>query len=149
EIAVPGGFSGSGDLVRMANLEDLRGQVDVNEAELAKMRMGQRAEGTSDAYPDHHYAAHVVKLYPQVDKQKGTLRIEVQIEKPDEQLWPDMSARIVFLAPLQGSPGTTGVLIPRSAVRTDAQGSYAWGLYDGHVQGDPITTGPQLVAQHT
>src|SRR5262249_15929628 len=28
EIAVPGGFSGSGDLIRMANLEDLRGQVD-------------------------------------------------------------------------------------------------------------------------
>src|SRR5262249_8887566 len=29
EIAVPGGFSGSGDLIRMANLDDLRGQVDV------------------------------------------------------------------------------------------------------------------------
>ena len=32
EIAVPGGFSGSGDLIRMANLDDLRGQVDVTEA---------------------------------------------------------------------------------------------------------------------
>jgi RND family efflux transporter MFP subunit len=147
EIAVPGGFSGSGDLVRMANLEDLRGQVDVTEAELAKIRMGQRAEVTPDAYPDHHYAAHVVKLYPQVDKQKGTLRIEAQIEKPDEQLWPDMSARIVFLKPLQGSPGTTGVLIPRSAVRTDEQGSYAWVLRDGHVQRTPITTGPEFADQ--
>ena len=147
EIAVPGGFSGSGDLVRMANLEDLRGQVDVTEAELAKIRMGQRAEVTPDAYPDHHYAAHVVKLYPQVDKQKGTLRIEAQIEKPDEQLWPDMSARIVFLEPLEGAPGTTGVLMPRSAVRTDKQGSYAWVLRDGHVQRTPITTGPEFADQ--
>jgi RND family efflux transporter MFP subunit len=147
EIAVPGGFSGSGDLVRMANLEDLRGQVDVTEAELAKIRMGQRAEVVPDAYPDHHYAAHVVKLYPQVDKQKGTLRIEVQIEKPDEQLWPDMSARITFLEPLQGGAGATGVLLPRSAVRSGPQGSYAWVLDDGHVRRIPITTGPEFADQ--
>ena len=37
EIAVPGGFSGSGDLIRMANLDDLRGQVDITESELAKV----------------------------------------------------------------------------------------------------------------
>ena len=35
EIAVPGGFSGSGDLIRMANLEDLRGQVDITESDLS------------------------------------------------------------------------------------------------------------------
>jgi multidrug efflux pump subunit AcrA (membrane-fusion protein) len=93
EIAVPGGFSGSGDLIRMANLEDLRGQVDITESELAKVRMEQRAEVVPDAYPDRKYAARVVKLYPQVDRQKGTLRVEVQIEKPDDFLWPDMSAR--------------------------------------------------------
>src|SRR5204862_246577 len=66
EIAVPGGFAGSGDLIRMANLHDLRGQVDVTESELAKVHMGQRAELVPDAYPDRRYRAHVVKLYPQV-----------------------------------------------------------------------------------
>ena len=144
EIAVPGGFSGSGDLIRMANLEDLRGQVDVTEAELAKIRMGQRAEVVPDAYPDKHYAAHVVKLYPQVDKQKGTLRVEVQIEKLDENLWPDMSARITFLEPLQGAPA---VLVPRSAVRQGPQGTYTWVLEDGHVRRTPITTGPDFADQ--
>ena len=64
EIAVPGGFAGSGDLIRMANLEDLRGQVDITESELAKVRMNQRAEVTPDAYPDHKYPAHVVKSLP-------------------------------------------------------------------------------------
>jgi RND family efflux transporter MFP subunit len=147
EIAVPGGFSGSGDLIRMANLEDLRGQVDVTEAELAKIRMGQRAEVVPDAYPDRRYAAHVVKLYPQVDKQKGTLRIEVQIEKPDENLWPDMSARITFLEPLQGTRDSSAVLVPRSAVRQSPQGTYAWVLRDGRVQRTPVTTGPEFADQ--
>jgi RND family efflux transporter MFP subunit len=146
EIAVPGGFSGSGDLIRMANLEDLRGQVDVTEGELAKIRMGQRAEVVPDAYPDRRYAAHVVKLYPQVDKQKGTLRIEVQIEKPDENLWPDMSARITFLEPLQGTSGAA-VLVPRSAVRQGPQGTYAWVLEDGRVRRTPVTTGPEFADQ--
>jgi HlyD family secretion protein len=147
EIAVPGGFSGSGDLIRMANLEDLRGQVDVTEAELAKIRMGQRAEVVPDAYPDRRYAAHVVKLYPQVDKQKGTLRVEVQIEKLDENLWPDMSARITFLEPLQGTPGSSAILVPHSAVRQGPQGAFVWVLRDGRVQRTPVTTGPAFADQ--
>ncbi len=147
EIAVPGGFSGSGDLIRMANLEDLRGQVDVTEAELAKIRMGQRAEVVPDAYPDRRYAAHVVKLYPQVDRQKGTLRVEVQIERPDEHLWPDMSARITFLEPAAGAPGAAVILMPRSALRASPQGPYAWVLRDGRVRRTPITPGPEFADQ--
>ena len=147
EIATPGGFSGSGDLIRMANLEDLRGQVDITEAELAKIRIGQHAEVVPDAYPDRHYPAHVVKLYPQVDKQKGTLRVEVQIEHPDDQLWPDMSARITFLEPMAGAPGGQGILMPRSAVRSSPQGTYAWVIHDGQVRRTPITTGPTFADQ--
>lgn len=140
EIAVPGGFSGSGDLIRMANLESLRGQVDVTEAELAKIRIGQRADVVPDARPDRHYAAHVVKLYPQVDRQKGTLRVEVQIEQPDDDLWPDMSARITFLEPVKSAAGGA-ILVPRSAVRSDAQGSYAWVVDDGQVRRTQLELG--------
>jgi RND family efflux transporter MFP subunit len=148
EIAVPGGFSGSGDLIRMANLEDLRGQVDITEAEVGKIRIGQRAEVTPDAHPDRRYAARVVKLYPQVDKQKGTLRVEVHIERPDEHLWPDMSARITFLEPVQAAaPGGATVLLPRSAVRTSPQGAYAWVLHDGRAYRTPIATGPEFSDQ--
>jgi len=141
EIAVPGGFAGSGDLIRMANLDDLRGQVDVTESELAKIRLGQRAELVPDAYPDRRYRAHVVKLYPQVDRQKGTLRIEVQIEEPDDLLWPDMSARITFLEPLATATGHPGVLVPRSAIRGTPEAPFAWQVTDRHVHRVPLTLG--------
>jgi HlyD family secretion protein len=141
EIAVPGGFAGSGDLIRMANLEDLRGQVDVTESELAKVRIGQRAEVVPDAYPDRRYTAKVVKLYPQVDRQKGTLRVEVQIERPDDSLWPDMSVRIAFLEPVRSSDGRAAVLVPRSAVREEGGTSYAWSVEGGHVRRVPLTLG--------
>jgi RND family efflux transporter MFP subunit len=135
EIAVPGGFSGSGDLIRMANLDDLRGQVDVTESELAKLRLGQRAEVVPDAYPDARFAAHVVKLYPQVDRQKGTLRVEVQIEQPnDARLWPDMSARITFFAPLVAAPDAAAVVVPRAAVHTDGNAHFVWLVDDGRLR---------------
>ena len=146
EIAVPGGFAGSGDLIRLANLSDMRAQVDVNEADLNRVRMGQPAEVAPDAYPDAQYAAEVVKLYPQVDRQKGTLRVEVRIRAPDERLLPDMSARITFLAE-PPSPGnlaaqTPVVLVPAAALRRDTHGSnFVWVVNDGRAHRVMVETG--------
>jgi HlyD family secretion protein len=140
EIAVPGGFAGSGDLIRMANLDDLRGQVDVTESEVARVHLGQRADVVPDAFSDKRYRARVVKLYPQVDRQKGTLRIEVHNEQPDELLAPDMSVRITYLEPA-ASAGATSVLVPLGAVRGDAQHPFAWRVADGRVSEAPLTLG--------
>lgn len=135
EIAVPGGFEGSGELIRMANLEDMRAELDVNESDLSRVRMGQPAEVKPDAYQDRSYAARVVKLYPQINRQKGTLKVEVGIEKPDEWLRPDMSVRITFLAEaapvVAGEPEAALVLAPREALRSDGAGSYVWVVTSG------------------
>jgi RND family efflux transporter MFP subunit len=143
EIAVPGGFAGSGDLIRLANLNDIRAEVDVNEADLNRVHMGQPAEVTPDAYPDARYPAEVVKLYPQVDRQKGTLKIEVHIPKPDARLLPDMSARIAFLsepAP-PGQAEAAVVLAPAAALRRDERGdTFVWIVADGRVHRGRVET---------
>lgn len=143
EIAVPGGFAGSGDLVRIANLSDMRAEVDVNEADLDRVRMGGAARVTPDAYPDRHYAAQVVKLYPQVDRQKGTLKVEVKILEPDDKLLPDMSARVTFLGepPAEGSAAEQKVvLVPPAALRRDNEGSFVWRVENGRVQRAAVET---------
>lgn len=133
EIAVPGGFAGSGDLIRMANLSDLRAEVDVNEADIIHVRLGQPAEVTPDAYPEERHKAEVVKLYPQVDRQKGTLKVEVRVLKPDGKLLPDMSVRVTFFEPLP--PQATrrpSVLVPEPALRRDSDGAtFVWVVADG------------------
>jgi RND family efflux transporter MFP subunit len=141
EIAVPGGFAGSGELVRMANLEDLRAEVDVNEADLARVAMDQPAEVIPDAYPDRPYAARVVKMYPQINRQKGTLKVEVRIAEPDAWLKPDMSVRINFLA--EAKPDAAGdskpiVLAPRAAVRAEGGASFAWVVTEGRLRRQPL-----------
>jgi len=147
EIAVPGGFAGSGDLVRMANLTDIRAEVDVNEADLNRIHLGQRAQVTPDAYPDARYAAEVVKLYPQVDRQKGTLKVEVHVLEPDARLLPDMSARITFLAdrPVTPEAERPAVLIPASALRRDAAGNmFVWVVRDGRARQVAIETAGEV-----
>ncbi len=150
EIAVPGGFSGSGDLVRLANLADIRAEVDVNEADLSRVHMGQPALVTPDAYPDARYDAEVVKMYPQVDRQKGTLKIEVHVLKPEARLLPDMSARITFLAEprTDGQAEKAAVLVPAAAVQRDARGdNVVWVVTDGRAQQTRVETAGEVSGQ--
>ena len=139
EMATPGGFAGSGELIRMANLEEMRAEVEVSETDLARVWLGQPAQVTPDAYPESRYAARVVKLYPQINRQKGTLRVEVRIDLPDEKLRPDMSARIDFLSRSGAdSGGPSRVTIPAEALRRDDEGDFVWLVRDGRVRRRPI-----------
>jgi RND family efflux transporter MFP subunit len=143
EIAVPGGFAGSGDLVRLANLSDMRAEVDVNEADLNRVHMGQVAEVVPDAYPDRPYKAGVVKLYPQVDRQKGTLKVEVKILDADEKLLPDMSARVTFFADPspQAATSATTVVVPETALHKDDRGDpVVWVVNDGRARRTRVET---------
>jgi RND family efflux transporter MFP subunit len=142
EIAVPGGFAGSGDLIRLANTDEMRAEIDVNEADLSKISMGQPARVIPDAYPDRRYAAEVIKLYPQINRQKGTLRVEVRIVEPDAMLRPDMSARIDFL--WEAAPPTSGetsVLVPARALRGGDEGRFVWLVTGGQVRRRPVEIG--------
>jgi HlyD family secretion protein len=154
EVAVPGGFSGSGDLLRLANLAELRAELDVNEADLPRVRLGQHAEVTPDAYPEAHYAALVVKLAPQVDRQKGTREVEVRVLEPDDRLLPDMSVRVVFLADLyELDPGAAagesasraGAVIPRAALhRGDDGRAHVWVVEGGRARRVSVEAEPAV-----
>jgi RND family efflux transporter MFP subunit len=152
EIAVPGGFSGSGDLLRLANLAELRAELDVNEADLPRVHLGQAAEIVPDAFPETGYPGRVVKLAPQIDRQKGTREVEVVVLEPDDRLLPDMSVRVVFLETLgPEAPGGgtdelgAGAVVPRAALRRDAGGrSFVWVVRDGRAERAPLVLGETL-----
>jgi RND family efflux transporter MFP subunit len=142
EIAVPGGFAGSGELIRLANMSELRAEVDINESDLSKITIGQPAEVVPDAFPDQRYRATVVKLYPQINRQKGTLKVEVKILEPDEKLRPDMSVRITFLREAQPAPGGEGaVLAQREALRSENGASFVWVVTQGRLRRQAVETG--------
>ena len=141
EIAVPGGFAGAGDLIRIANLSDLRGQVDINEVDFRRVRMGQQAEVVPDAYPDRKYPAQVVKIYPQADRQKGTLKVEVKLANTDEYLRPDMSVRINFLVEAAKDGAAPRVLAPKTALRGEGVNTFVWTVQGEQARRVSVRTG--------
>ena len=102
ELVTPQSFGGprgpSTSLIALADPNDLQVEIDVNESDLAKISPGQRCRVTPEAFADKHYAGTVAEIAPEANRQKGTLQIKVQIEKPDHFLTPELSARVDFLA---------------------------------------------------
>jgi len=145
EIALPGNFAGAGDLIRIANLNDLRGEVDINEVDFRHVRMGQKTDIVPDAYPDRKYPAHVVKIYPQANRQKGTLKVEVKLTKTDEYLRPDMSIRINFLAePAKNNSSAPRIMVPKTAVRGTGERAFVWTVRNEHIMRVPVRVGDNV-----
>jgi HlyD family secretion protein len=103
ELVTPQSFGGtrgpSTALISVGDPKDLQVEIDMNEADLAKVFLGQKCRVSPEAYPDHTYAGSVAEIAPEASRQKGTLQIKVQIQAPDKYLTPELSAKVDFLAP--------------------------------------------------
>ncbi len=133
---------GATDIVQLADTEDMRAEVDINEAEIAKVAMGSPATVVPDAYPDRRFNASLVKIYPAADRQKGTVKIEVQIDKPDLQVTkPEMSVKVGFLDGRPTAGNEPLLIVPKDAVRADGGETYVWAVRGGLARRVPIVRG--------
>ena len=69
------------------------------EANVAKVANGQPAEVTVEAIPDRRYKAVLRQVIPTADRTKATVQVKVTILEKDEDLKPEMSAKVTFLEP--------------------------------------------------
>ena len=103
ELVTPQSFGGtrgpSTAVLAVADLQDLQVEIDVSEADLAKISLGQRCQVSPEAYPDRHYEGVVAEISPEANRQKGTLQIKVQIKQPDRFLTPELTAKVEFMPP--------------------------------------------------
>lgn len=101
ELVTPQSFGGtrgpSTAVLAVADLQDLQVEIEVNEADLAKISLSQRAQVSPEAYPDKHYEGVVAEVSPEANRQKGTLQIKVQIKQPDRFLTPELTAKVEFV----------------------------------------------------
>jgi len=113
-----------GQVVALADLNDLQVELDIAQDDFAKLGAKQKATLSVDAYPDRKYDGQIHEISPEANRQKATVQVKVQILNPDEYLRPEMNATVKFLADDTKKTTTSqsaGVLIPTSAVR-DADG---------------------------
>ena len=107
----------------MADLNDLQVELDIAQADFARLGPDQKAVVTTDAYPDKQYDGEIAQISPEANRQKATVQVKVQVlnpnKYPDVQLRPEMNATVRFLAndKPQGAKEPTGVFVPSTAMR--------------------------------
>lgn len=122
ETVAPQGFGGAGSagatFAVIVDLGSLEMEADINEQNLGRLSIGQKAQVTLDAYPDRPYEARLRQIVPTADRQKGSVKVKVEILGRDARVLPEMSCRVVFLAPQArlDAEAKPKVMVPASSV---------------------------------
>ena len=130
-------------IVTMADLATLEVEVDVNEAYIARVRNGQAARITLDAYPDTSFAGEVRQVVPTADRQKATVQVKVAILDRDPRILPEMGAQVVFVSGNDASASATPrrVLVPAAAVRGEGDSARVWVVEEHKVHARTVQLG--------
>ncbi len=136
----------SGAIVALADLATLEVEADVAEANVAKVGNGQPAEVTVEAIPDRRYEAVLRQVIPTADRTKATVMVKVTILDKDEDLKPEMSAKVTFLEPEpeggeEPEEAPAVVLVPSEAVVSRDSRSVVFLVREGRVQERPVVLG--------
>jgi multidrug efflux pump subunit AcrA (membrane-fusion protein) len=130
----------------MADLATLEVEVDVNEAYIARVRAGQPARITLDAYPDTAFRGAVRQVVPTADRQRATVQVKVAILDHDARILPEMGAKVEFLEEATPAPAATAahrrILVPAAAVRTEDGRAVVWVVRDGRLERKDVDAGP-------
>jgi len=123
---------GATDIAQLADTADMRAEVDINESDIAKVFLGMPAVVVPDAYPEARFDATLVKIYPEADRQKATVKVELQIRQPNlAMVKPEMSVKANFLEWRTGSKEQQRLFVPAKAILREGNESHTWVVRNG------------------
>jgi RND family efflux transporter MFP subunit len=116
----------SAHIVHMYDPEHLQVRVDVPLADAGHVSVGQSAQIMVAVLPEQTFLGQVTRIVHEADIQKNTVEVKVAIENPNEQLKPEMLARVKFLAvetTRQDTSSRQRVFAPKSLLKSDDTGA--------------------------
>lgn len=93
--AAGGGFTRTG-VCTIVDMNSLEVEVEVNESFISRVKPGQTARATLDAYPDWEIPAKVAAIIPTANRDKATVKVRVAIQTGDPRILPEMAAKVIF-----------------------------------------------------
>jgi HlyD family secretion protein len=133
--AAAGGPQGS--VVSLADLNDIQVELDIAQADFARIGPKQKASITTDAYPDKTYDGEIAQISPEANRQKATVQVKVQVlnpgKYPDVFLRQEMNATVKFFAnetPRNASQ-PSGVFVPSAAIHDNGTKKTVLIAYNG------------------
>jgi membrane fusion protein, multidrug efflux system len=120
----------------LVELDPLRLQFTVNEADLRRIRAGQQVTFEVEAFPGERFTGTVKYIDPTVRATTRDLVVEATVTNADHRLRPGMFA--TTRVPL---PDERVVRVPRAALRRDAGGSRLFAVVSGRVEERVVQVG--------
>ncbi len=111
-----------GYVVTLADLNDLRVELDISQNDFSKLGPKQKGVITVDAYPDKKWDGVIDEISPEANRQKATVQVKVRVLDPDEYLRPEMNASVAFLSDEKAGAAAAGkpvVFVPAAVVKND------------------------------
>ncbi len=115
----------------------LRLRIDVPEASIGKVTVGQGISLQTSAYPDRNFAGTVARVLPSLNVAARTLTVEAEVANSDGMLKPGQFATVRVT---QSKP-ENAVMVPASAIRSEGDLNKLYIVKDGAVHEIIVQTG--------
>ncbi|MDO9599329.1 MAG: efflux RND transporter periplasmic adaptor subunit [Azoarcus sp.] len=125
-------------IYRIADLSTVWVMADIFEHDLARIRVGQTASVTVDAFPGRSFSAKVAYLYPTLNAATRSTPLRLELDNRDGLLRPGMFAHVE----LASGPATPRITVPTSAVIDDGHRQVVLlALDEGRFKPQPVKLG--------
>jgi HlyD family secretion protein len=101
--------------------------VQIDEKNLAALRMGQQALASADAYPDHRFPATLTYINPAIDPQRGSVEVKLNVPVAPPYLRQDMTVSV----DIEVARRTDAIVAPAPAVH-DINSNAPWVMTVDH-----------------
>jgi len=109
-------------LVIISDLSTLWAQADIFEHDMRNVKVGQRAQLTTSAYPDRVFNAQVSYMAQVIDSDTRTVKVRFTVANPGRTLKPEMFVSVrLFL-----NESDKCILVPATAVFAIGEKNYAY-----------------------
>jgi HlyD family secretion protein len=116
--------------VNVADMDRLFVDAQVDESDVAKVKVGTQAEVTLDAVPGVTLTGRVSAVNPVGETVGGLVKFSVRIDlDPVKDVFLPLGATANVVIQIDGSQSTLAV--PIVAIQNDAQGEFVWVMRDG------------------
>ena len=111
------------ELMVLAPAGETQVVVQIDEKNLAQLKLGQQALASADAFPKERFAAELVYINPGIDALRGSVEVKLRVPKPPDYLRQDMTISV----DIEVARSAATVVVPADAVR-DASSAQPWVL---------------------
>ena len=101
-------------LYQLGTLDKVWLNADIYEVDLARVKVGQRLEAVTTAFPDEVFKGEIARISPNIDPNAHTAQLRCEIQNPGLKLKPQMLARVKII-----TSASTALVVPQQALVFD------------------------------